>query len=335
VTARLTLLDGMRRVWRSPAVLGCVFLITLLTALPFSLALRAALQASLGSSLAADEALRAVNYRWWTEFAAAQTAGPWRTFVPSIIGFAVVLDNVSALLDRLERPASIVALGAAYLLLWLFLAGGILDRYARNRPTRVHEFFGACGIYFLRFLRLAPLVLAAYWLLFRVVHPWLFGSLYQRAIHDLTSERTAFAWRLVFYVIFGACLLVVNVIVDYAKVRAVVEDRHSMIGSIAASMRFVRRNARTVAALYALNGLLFVGLLGAYALLAPGSAGGASIWIGFLLSQVYIAARLWIKLVFMASETSLFQQRLAYPGYVAAPAPALPEPPIVEQLIGQ
>ena len=32
---------------------------------------------------------------------------------------------------------------------WTFLAGGIIDRYARQRPTRAHGFFAAGGVYLL------------------------------------------------------------------------------------------------------------------------------------------------------------------------------------------
>ena len=43
---------------------------------------------------------------------------------------------------------------ATYLLVWIFLSGGVLDRYARQRPTRAHGFFAAAGVFFWRFLRL-------------------------------------------------------------------------------------------------------------------------------------------------------------------------------------
>ena len=56
-------------------------------------------------------------------------------------------------------------------------------------------------------------------------------------------------------------------------------------------------------------------------------------WLGVLVTQIYVAARLWVKLVFIASETVLFQSRLAHAGYVAgAPVPR-PEPPIVEHVV--
>ena len=39
-----------------------------------------------------------------------------------------------------------------------------------------------------------------------------------------------------------------------------------------------------------------------------------------------------VKLLFWASETSLFQSRLAHAGYVATPAPAWPDSPTAEAL---
>src|SRR4030095_12204325 len=96
-----------------------------------------------------------VNVQWWSEFSAQ--AGPLgSTFGPNIIGFAAVLDNLSTFADGESRPSPFLWLGAAYLLLWLFLTGGVVDRYARARPTRSYEFFTACGVYFVRFLRLPP-----------------------------------------------------------------------------------------------------------------------------------------------------------------------------------
>ena len=320
----------MRRVNRAPVILACVFAVTMLTALPFSILMRGALETHLGDSLAAERAAQGVHYQWWTEFAAQ--AGPLgQTFDTTIIGFAAVLDNLSTLLDRESRPDRILWLGACYVLLWLFLSGGILDRYARARPTRTHEFFAACGVYFVRFLRLAPLIGLTYYALFAYVHPLLFGNLYEQMTRDVTAERTAFVWRVALYLLFGTLLVLANIVFDYAKVRAVVEDRRSMLGAVVSGLRFARRNAAAVISLYLMNGVIFVALLLLYALVAPGAElSGAGMWLGFLVSQIYLLGRLWVRLVFFASETSLFQARLAHAGYVAsAPVPRA-EPPIVE-----
>ncbi|MEO5741955.1 MAG: hypothetical protein ABIS29_15315 [Vicinamibacterales bacterium] len=325
--------DGIGRVNRSPVILACVFLVTLLAALPFSMMLQDALQEHLGNSMVAEQVARGVNVQWWSEFTEqAGTLG--KSFQPVIIGFAAVLDNLSAFADGEARPAPLVWLGACYLLLWLFLAGGVLDRYARARPTRSDEFFTACGVYFVRFLRLAPLIAVAYYVLFAVVHPLLLDQLFAALTRDVTSERTAFFVRLGLYAIFGTLLVVVSIIFDYAKVRAVVEDRRSMIGAVMAGSRFARRNAAAVATLYLLSACLFLVLLIAYALASPGaSSSGAGLWLGIAIGQLYLLGRLWIRLVFFASETALFQGRLAHAGYIAG-TPVVPrEPPIVENAL--
>jgi hypothetical protein len=160
----------------------------------------------------------------------------------------------------------------------------------------------------------------------------LFGVLYEALTHDVVVERTAFLIRLAMYVTFGILLVVVNVVVDYAKVRAVVEDRRSMAGALAASLRFVARNPAGIAALFGLSASMFVVVLGLYAALAPGAAStGAGIWVGFATGQLYIAGRLWIRLLFLASETAFFQGRLAHAGYIAAAPSSRRDPPLVEQ----
>jgi hypothetical protein len=324
---------GVARVNGAPVILACVFAVTLLTALPFSLMMRDAIATHLGSSLAADQLARGVNYQWWTEFT-AQAGALGTTLATTIIGFAAVLDNLSTLLDGGSRTAPILWLGGCYLVLWLFLSGGILDRYARARPTRSFEFFTACGIYFVRFLRLAPVMGLTYYVLFAYVHPLLFENLFNALTRDVTAERTAFFWRLGLYLAFGALLVAASITFDYARKRAVVEDRRSMIGAIAAGLRFVRRNLAAVLALYFLNSVLFIGVLFVYALAAPGGeSSGAIMWLGFFISQLYLFARLWVRLVFFASETSLFQGRLAHAGYVASAPVPRPEPPMVESLM--
>jgi hypothetical protein len=86
-----------------------------------------------------------------------------------------------------------------------------------------------------------------------------------------------------------------------------------------------------VAGLYALNGATFLILIAIWALIAPGARGGGlTLWLGFLVAQVYLLARLALKLQFLASETALFQSSLAHASYAAAPLPSWPESPSAE-----
>ena len=317
----------------APAIIAGVYFVTLLAALPLAVSLRGALQNHLGASLMAEEAADAVNYDWWQEFA-SQSTGLGSTFTPSIIGFATTLDGVSGLLDRRVLITPIAWALGMYVAAWIFLSGGILDRYARGRRIGAHGFFAASGTVFFRFLRLGIAAGIVYWFLFAYVHEWLFTKWYVNVTRDLSVERTAFYWRLLMYAIFGGLLALTTTIFDYAKVRAVVEDRRSMMWALVAAVRFLIRNPLRVATLYAANAAIFLVVVAVWALIAPGAGGaGLSMWVAVIATQCYVLARLLVKLQFLASDTALFQRSLAHVGYIATPALVRPEPPIVETMV--
>jgi len=321
--------DGWRRVVSAPALIAGVFLVTLLAALPLALTLRGALRDHLGSSLAANEAADGVNYDWWQEFT-SQASGIGTTFTPSVIGFATTLDSVSGLLDRRTPITPVASALGVYLAVWLFISGGIIDRYARGRRVGSHGFFAASGTFFFRFLRLGIVAAAVYWFLFAYVHEWLFARWYVNMTRDVAVEQTVFSWRLLMYAIFAALLALTAVVFDYAKIRAVVEDRRSMTGALIAAVRFIVRHPGRVAGVYALNAAVFVAVVAIWAAVAPGAGGsGASMWAGFAASQCYILARLVVKLQGLASGTAVFQRSLAHWGYSAVPLATRPEPPVI------
>jgi hypothetical protein len=327
--------EGMRRVTGAPVALAGVWLITAIVSLPLTVAMRGSIARQLGDSLEAAAVADGASYDWMQEFTGqVGGASPLATTLrPNVIGFAAVLDNLSAFLDRKARPLAIFAAAVVYVVLWTFLAGGLIDRFARNRPTRTDAFFSACGVFFFRFLRLGICAWAVYGLLFWFVHPLMFQDVYGAWVANETHERTAFLIRVLLYAAFVMLLAGWNLIVDYAKVRAVVEDRRSALGALLAALRFVHRNPAPVFALYAANSGVFAAVLIVYALVAPGAGGaGVSMWLAFALSQAYVIARLWVKLVFWASETALFQSGLAHAGYVRRPAPQWPDSPAVDAI---
>ncbi|MEW6322132.1 MAG: hypothetical protein AB1635_13725 [Acidobacteriota bacterium] len=319
--------DGLGRVRRAPWVVAGTYVATVLMAVPLALTLRGMMMEHLGASLAAGAAARGVNFDWWNEFL-AQSAGLGQTFVPAILGFAAVLKNLSTVADAEALPTVIASAVVAHAVLSLFLAGGILDRLARNRVVGAAAFFSACGVYFFRFLRLGLVAGLVYWQLFTRVHPWLFDEVLADATRDITVERTAFVYRLGFYALFGAAVLAVNVVMDYAKIRAVVEDRRSMLGALAASLRFIRHHPGAAVGLYLANTLLFLAVVAAYAVAVPPAT--APVWAIVGAGQLYILLRVIVRLQFAASQTALFQSRLAHAGYTAAPVPKWPDSPAVE-----
>jgi hypothetical protein len=289
-------------------------------ALPLALALRGMLAEHLGSSVVAEQATWRWDSGWAAEFA-AQAQG---------LGRGGTISTMSGLADGVPLPPTVWAAVAASLLLWIFLSGGILDRFARGRPVPTAAFFAACGVYFFRFLRLAVVIGAAYWAIFAWLHPYLFGTLWNRWTRDLTSEREALILRIGLYLALAAALAVVNIVADYAKVRAVVEDRRSMISALGASLRFLRRRPFRAAGLYLLSALASAVVVRLWFTAAP--AAGASVATAFLLTQLYLLLRVWAKLAWMAGEVVFFQGELAHATYTAAPLPMWPDSPAAEAL---
>jgi hypothetical protein len=331
-TAAAAVRDGMRRVNRAPAILAGLWFVTAALSVPLTLGVRDAIQAHLGGSLEADAAASGVNYDWMQEFT-GQATGVAQTFGPRVIGFAAVVDNLSTFVDNESRSVLITSAAVLYVVLLTFLAGGTIDRLARDRPVRAYGFFMACGLFFFRFVRLGAIAALAYLLLFGYFHPWLFESVFPSLTRETTVERTAFLIRLALYAAFAVPLAGVNLLFDYAKVRVVVEDRRSVIGALSAAAGFVSRHPGSVLLVYLLDVIAFAGVLALYSVLAPGvGSAGMSIWFAFVVGQLYVAARLWVKLLFWASETALFQSRLAHAGYVRPAAPAWPESAAAEAI---
>jgi hypothetical protein len=284
--------DGIRRVNDAPAILLGVWLSMLGVSLPLAIAAQVPGDAG-----------------WLGELIDFTAGVGVRPPLAAVERFVDV--TAGSLVDSLG-PLTIV--GVSYFAIWLFLAGGILDRYARDRATRAHGFFAACGVFFFRFLRLALAAAPAYWLVIAVARTRLPPDIYGT-------------------IALAALLAVVHLIVDYTEIRSVIEDRRSALNSIVAAVRFIAANAGAVITLYLADLLLFAIVVAAYSRMAPAGGGsGLAAWSTVAAAQLYLLARVWVRLVGWAVQVSLFQSRLAHAGYVARPQPAWPESPSAEAI---
>jgi len=121
------------------------------------------------------------------------------------------------------------------------------------------------------------------------------------------SERDAFLVRSVFYLIFGALLVIVGLVADYARVAIVIAPAMSALDALREGARFVRRHASAVVMLYVLTGVLFVALLVVYGYVDANGGLRVAGWRGIAIAQAYIIARLVIRLTIGASEVGLYR----------------------------
>lgn len=196
---------------------------------------------------------------------------------------------------------------------WVFLSGGIIDRLARDSRTGGAGFFAACGACFLPLARLALVGIGACW----AVLTWLAPTL-----AELAARWGEFV-TLVLYGVLTATFFGVAVIVDYARVRLVVEDRRSAIGALAASLRLLRARFGPALAIQSVFWLVTVGVIAARGVTLEPLA--ARMAVPAYLPLAFAAVELLLKLSLTGAQVSLYQQTLASAGWVARQPPAWPD----------
>lgn len=197
---------------------------------------------------------------------------------------------------------------AGALLLWAFLSGGTLDRYARRRSTRARGFFAACGGHLGAMLRLGLTV----GLVVALFHLALGGDFPNDYVHEAAV----------------AIALAMALLLSVAQVRVAVEDRRSALGALRGAARFVVRNPGAVA-LFALFAIAFLGVMLAGERLGPAAI---ETWRATAGAGAVLGVETFLLLAWYATATSLFQSRLAHASYTAAPPLEWPESPAAEAI---
>jgi len=238
-------------------------------------------------------------------------------------GFQVdwLIDFQSSSPGSLDRYAAVIALvGLLTILVNAVLAGGVLSCF-RASPSSfsLPVFFRSTGQYAWRMIRLMILGLFCYWILFWLLNRTL-GNLITEHTRDWQSDRSVFALRSVVYAVLFLGLAFVNLVMDYARVKLVMEERTSAAGAFLSSLAFGLWRFRRAAAVYAIPALCGVALLGIYWLVVPWSVINApaptGTWMAFreplivalLFSgqQVVMFGRYWFRVATWASEWSYY-----------------------------
>jgi len=186
----------------------------------------------------------------------------------------------------------------------IFLYGGILHSLVRGgtgeKPGQA--FFAGGGRYYGRFFRLtiySGVLWVAATALFVPVH-----ILVTAAMKDSTNELLGFALTIFRVVLALFLAFFIKMIMDYARIRIVRDDTNRVFDALSWAVRFVFGRLGRALLLYGLLGLIGWAMLGAYLLLNRFFAGATTgaIVSGFLLAQLFIAGRGWLKIAFQAAE---------------------------------
>jgi hypothetical protein len=282
--------SGLRRATAEPAMVLVLYFANLLMALPVAMAFRAVLQAGFGGSMSPSTLMEGLDFTTLSDF----------------------MINHGTDLSALFRQLSWLMIVS--MLLNAFLAGGVLTvlKDSRGKYTAT-SFFGGCGAYLGRFLRLFALFVVVL-LLVSLIVGTIVGLLADALIESANSEVMDFWIRIATVVLFLLPVTILMMISDYTKVSMVLNEERSVLKSAWKSTGFVFRHFFRTFGLELLLLLVPVLLYVLYALidLSVGISSNLTILLMMIIQQLFIALRGWAKIVFFEGELSLYESFQPY-----------------------
>jgi hypothetical protein len=305
-------------------VLATNLFLAALLALP----LKDRLSADLENREAAGSNLYGFDTAWWGAWHDGQS-GVAREFGPEILGAGFAFRNVDLLLkgylpaglfasssegesEAAPGPsvdAMVLGLGAVYLTLQTFLAGGLIGVFrAPQGGWTLRGLLHGSGFYFGRLFRVALVALVLAGLVFQLNAP--FARWADHHAREAVSETTALAWAFGRHALLLLALLMVHVLSSYAKVIVVVEERSSALLAWLSSLGFCLRHASRVLGHY--FALVFLGAAALWLFVAVDGlvppTGYKTQILALLLMQGFVLLRIALRLCLLAGQTALYRR---------------------------
>jgi hypothetical protein len=200
------------------------------------------------------------------------------------------------------------------------LSGGVLARFRHPEQNySLGDFFRNTCRYASRLLWLAVVGLVCYWLVFWALNQGLGGRV-DRWTRYWLDDRPVFWAKLGVVALVLVGLGFVNLVMDFARVKLVMEDGTGVLQAFLASLGFSIGRFRRAFIVYALPALGGLALLAVYRLVVPWHAVNATGIAGsleqyrepfvlallFLGQQLVMFGRYWFRVATWASEWSLY-----------------------------
>jgi uncharacterized protein with GYD domain len=326
--------DGFRALARNWGLVPLVLGVNLALALVLALPLAAQLEKDLAHSGASRSMMYGFDFDWWSAWHEKQN-GPSSAFRPDTFGTGFAFKNLDLLL-RGALPAGlfreaggegepapsekapprrldpvILGVGALYLLVQVFLTGGLLG--VLRAPQGGWTFRGlvhGAGFYCARLLRVSLLALSLAWLVFAANVP--FSAWVDAMAREAVSERTALVLGLGRNALLLLALLVLHAVASHARVMVVREERQSAALALLSSLGFCARNALAVLGQYAVVIAAAVAILAAWAALDArlGVNGWTSQLVALAGFEIFLAGRIALRLGLLGGQIELQRARV-------------------------
>ena len=207
-----------------------------------------------------------------------------------------------------------------YFLISIFLHGGIL--FSLIHPPKLNDvenkkgrfaqiFFQGAGKFFGRFFRLFIYSLIL-WVVFIIINI-LLNLLGRVFTADGSNEQLGFylVWVRIGIGLF--LLFLIRMILDYTRIKIVTEDSRLVFRSLFKTIKFVfQKFGRTLALYYLLlvSAIILFGIYWVLKSIIP-TYSLLTILTAFIVGQLFIASRGWIKIAFQAAQLKFFSLEIS------------------------
>lgn len=291
MTFRRAFVAGVRRANSAVGLILLLYAINLLLAAPIALGFRATVSAAFSGSTSPESLLRGFDYTLFQDFM-SHHGREIQPLFRQLVGFAFVS-----------------------MLLSTFLAGGTLSTLReQNGRFSAETFFRDCGKYFARFFRLFLIFGVLLTLLTTILSVGL-GVVFTQMADNADSEVRVFAGVIGVGLAFVLPMMLLMMAGDYAKIITVTNGSRSMAGATRDAFRFVLKNFSSTVGLQLMLLLLLLLLVAAYWGIEGfvGMTSPFSIAVVFLMQQLFVISRMWIRVTYFSGEMTLYEGRKPQP----------------------
>ncbi len=306
----INFIKGFNMTRRTTKMVLFLYIINLLFSLLLAVPLYHSLKNHIGNSDVGDNLENGFDYLWWEEYR-DQSQGLEKTFTPSIMGKGALLENLESLIQMkfLTYPSSLILFGFLYILLHTFLSGGIVYTFFKEPPEfSFKRFFKGAGKYSPYFFGIMAVSVGILLLVMASLARW-FGSIVSACAKNSVSEITPFILGLIFSLLIWTILLFFHMILDYARIKTVSEDRKNIIKAIASSVIFVFKNPGTTLGLYYLIFSVNI-IISIIYIIIQSLIPQISLWGiagAFIIQQSFIFALIWTRCWLYSSQLKLLR----------------------------
>ncbi len=277
------ILHGVRTVFHNSKFVVLLWVINAISALVLSVPIYQLLIDSLGHSLYSDKLAIDFDLMWFAQFQNI---------------YKIHIDQI---------PLNIYFVVGIYTIMQTFFLGGLISVFNYPQKNHIVDFFFGGVKYFYRFVKILVATLFLYAAAF--IANDLLGDLIGWAYSNSESVMGDFVIRSLRYIFLIFVIGVISIIADYSKVSLGVKDSYKIFREIYSAIIFIKKNFLKVFTVF-----LFVAILGAlgaifYNLLnrfIPRTPYYYLVII-FILQQMLIIFRLYIRMLFCATEVFLFK----------------------------